>query len=385
MPGPPKDLEFEGDVIVRKDATVCEDLLVKGRIEGDYPHSHPHGHPHTHDHGELTSTHNLTTDIDHNQLANFETGKHRIHNDDTTSPIELWSSKRILIEIERVDNPGKEDPEVDHSLLLNTHNLTTDIDHSLISNAHNLSTDINHDLITNTHNLTTNISHDQIADFVSDEHVNHRPGLSGDYTVGEYRFELFKGLITKIRKYFPLSVPEIKKYKILVSLDDDRRLWNIVKPEDTAIGVGQKDYTRFGLFRWKINLPSGYKILDATVAYYVITSQDGVPNSEYWTLDSTNIGPYQTGDPASQYSDVRHGDKKFSGSYPSVFPSWKKRNITSWIKWYYNHPYYAPGKYFGIKFGPGSGISYDKHYQIRDKYAGDGNEAYIWIKYETNV
>lgn len=52
---------------------------------------------------------------------------------------------------------------IDHSNILNTHNLTTDINHDTLLNGHNLSTDIDHNGLTNTHNLTTDINHNSIA------------------------------------------------------------------------------------------------------------------------------------------------------------------------------------------------------------------------------
>jgi len=52
---------------------------------------------------------------------------------------------------------------INHNLLMNTHNLTTDIDHDTITNNHNLTTDIDHDTILNNHNLTTDIDHDAIT------------------------------------------------------------------------------------------------------------------------------------------------------------------------------------------------------------------------------
>ena len=41
-----------------------------------------------------------------------------------------------------------DDLGIDHNLLTNTHNLTTDIDHNSLTNTHNLTTDISHDSIT---------------------------------------------------------------------------------------------------------------------------------------------------------------------------------------------------------------------------------------------
>lgn len=51
------------------------------------------------DHDALTNTHNLTTDIDHDQLTNFAIGKHRIINDSGTSATELWSASKINTEL----------------------------------------------------------------------------------------------------------------------------------------------------------------------------------------------------------------------------------------------------------------------------------------------
>jgi len=51
-----------------------------------------------------------------------------------------------------------DESEIDHNLLLNTHDLTTDIDHNSITNTHNLTTDINHNSLTN---------------YDSDKHIDH--------------------------------------------------------------------------------------------------------------------------------------------------------------------------------------------------------------------
>jgi len=66
------------------------------------------------------------------------------------------------------------------------HNLTTDIDHNDLTNTHNLSTDIDHDGLTNTHNLTTDINHDALTNFTSDEHFIQTAIESlGTVTVGD--------------------------------------------------------------------------------------------------------------------------------------------------------------------------------------------------------
>lgn len=61
---------------------------------------------------------------------------------------------------------------IDHNLLLNTHNLTTDIDHNSITNTHNLTTDIDHNSITNTHDLTTDIDHTSIQNIGTNSHAS---------------------------------------------------------------------------------------------------------------------------------------------------------------------------------------------------------------------
>lgn len=48
----------------------------------------------------------------------------------------------------------------------------TDVDHNSITNTHNLTTDIDHNSITNTHNLTTDINHDNLTGFVANEHLD---------------------------------------------------------------------------------------------------------------------------------------------------------------------------------------------------------------------
>ncbi len=89
------------------------------------------------DHNVLTNTHNLTTDIDHDTITNT-------HNLTT---------------------------DVDHNTITNTHNLTTNIDHDTITNTHNLTTDVDHGAITNTHNLTTDIDHGVITGLGDDDHT----------------------------------------------------------------------------------------------------------------------------------------------------------------------------------------------------------------------
>jgi len=65
-----------------------------------------------------------------------------------------------------------DESEIDHNLLLNTHDLTTDIDHNSITNTHNLTTDIDHNSITNTHNLTTDIDHTTIQNIGTNSHLD---------------------------------------------------------------------------------------------------------------------------------------------------------------------------------------------------------------------
>ena len=47
------------------------------------------------DHDTITNNHNLTTDIDHNQLTNYAVGQHRVINDAGTESTELWSASQI--------------------------------------------------------------------------------------------------------------------------------------------------------------------------------------------------------------------------------------------------------------------------------------------------
>lgn len=102
------------------------------------------------DHDVLTNTHNLTTDIDHNSLTNT----HNL----TTS--------------------------IDHNTITNNHNLTTDIDHNTITNNHNLTTDIDHDTITNTHNLTTDVDHATINNLNSTNYTHLTAANHTDLTDG---------------------------------------------------------------------------------------------------------------------------------------------------------------------------------------------------------
>lgn len=124
------------------------------------------------DHNTILNNHNLTTDIDHDALTNFETDEHFI-----------WATVSATI---------------DHDTIINTHNLTTDIDHGSVSGLgdddhsqyHNdtrgdaryyqksevdaafvtFSGTIDHDTIINTHNLTTDIDHDQLTNYAVNEH-----------------------------------------------------------------------------------------------------------------------------------------------------------------------------------------------------------------------
>lgn len=90
------------------------------------------------DHDSITNTHNLTTDIDHDQLLNFTASEHFT------------------------------EASIDHDNITNTHNLTTDIDHDTLTNAHNLTTDIDHDQLTNytssEHFLKSDINLDDLGD-----------------------------------------------------------------------------------------------------------------------------------------------------------------------------------------------------------------------------
>ena len=60
-------------------------------------------------HNNLQNTHNLTTDIDHNQLTNYNVTEHRIINDAGTSLTELWSASKISSELD-----GKADTSHTH-------------------------------------------------------------------------------------------------------------------------------------------------------------------------------------------------------------------------------------------------------------------------------
>jgi hypothetical protein len=50
-------------------------------------------------HNSLQNTHNLTTDIDHNQLTNYNITQHRVINDSTTTTTNLWSGSKINTEL----------------------------------------------------------------------------------------------------------------------------------------------------------------------------------------------------------------------------------------------------------------------------------------------
>ena len=138
------------------------------------------------DHNNILNSHNLTTDIDHNALTNYTITEHRIINDSSILNTDLWSASKINSELgNKEDNLTfstgltntaqtitTNDSQINHNILQNTHNLTTDIDHDTITNNHNLTTDIDHNTITNNHNLTTDIDHDLLTNFVADEHID---------------------------------------------------------------------------------------------------------------------------------------------------------------------------------------------------------------------
>ena len=47
------------------------------------------------DHNTINNTHNLTTDIDHDQTTNYQIGEHRVINDSSSGSIDLWSAEKI--------------------------------------------------------------------------------------------------------------------------------------------------------------------------------------------------------------------------------------------------------------------------------------------------
>ncbi len=51
------------------------------------------------DHDALANTHNLTTDIDHNQLTNYDAAEHRTINDAGTAATDLFSAQKIINEL----------------------------------------------------------------------------------------------------------------------------------------------------------------------------------------------------------------------------------------------------------------------------------------------
>lgn len=240
---------------------------------------------------------------------------------------------------------------------------------------------VDHSKLENTHNLTTDIDHDQLSGFEILEHINHGIGLTTDFTVGDIRLDFNHGLLVKFRKMVP--VPPIEEYttKYKVLNENDRRLRDVVLEDDVIVSIGwitDRQYT--GLFRWQINIPKGSMISDATIAYYVGAAGDTLPNTRYAMFDSTNMGPFEINDPASQFASLK--DEKCSGYYPGTM-GWKKRNITSWLKWFIENPHYDSGKWFGVKFVDGENVpATNDVYWITDRFAGDGNEVYIWIKYE---
>lgn len=240
---------------------------------------------------------------------------------------------------------------------------------------------VDHSKLENTHNPTTDIDHDQLTGFEILEHINHGIGLTTDFTVGDLRFDFNHGLLVKFRKM--VSVPPIEEYttKYKVLNENDRRLRDAVLEDDIKVSIGWiADLQYTGLFRWQINIPKGSMISDATIAYHVGATGDTLPNTRYAMFDSTNIGPFEIRDAASQFAALR--DEKFSGNYPGTM-GWKKRNITSWLKWFVENPDYDSGKWFGVKFVDGENVpATNDIYWITDRFAGDGNESYIWIKYE---
>jgi len=102
------------------------------------------------DHDILDNTHNLTTDIDHDALTNYVAIEHLD-----------WSADQGATNINDANITATAITQhvafIDHDSLLNTHNLTTSIDHNTITNNHNLTTDIDHDALTN---------------FVANEHID---------------------------------------------------------------------------------------------------------------------------------------------------------------------------------------------------------------------
>jgi hypothetical protein len=103
-------------------------------------------------HNNLLNTHNLTTDIDHDQLTNYVIGQHRIINDLGTLTTELWSANKISSELATKEeiltfNNGltrttntisTNDSEIDHNALLN-YNIAN---HRVINDASTTSTDL---------------------------------------------------------------------------------------------------------------------------------------------------------------------------------------------------------------------------------------------------
>jgi len=173
------------------------------------------------DHDNLTNTHNLTTDINHNTLLNYLAAEHINWN---INGAETIHDGRVP-----ASNVTQHEGSIDHNNLQNTHDLTTDIDHDTITNNHNLTTDIDHDTLTNylasehvdwaangaetlhdnrvvasnitqheasidhdnllnSHNLTTDIDHDGLLNFVANEHIDW--SISGPQTLHNARVTL---------------------------------------------------------------------------------------------------------------------------------------------------------------------------------------------------
>jgi len=133
------------------------------------------------DHDTILNGHNLTSDIDHDQLTNYAIGQHRVINDGGTGSTDLWSAEKLdshlddFTDHESESNPhgtGLDDidnvtisSEADDEVLAYDNGTSewinqTPLEAGLATPADiaTFSGTIDHDTINNTHNLTTDIT-----------------------------------------------------------------------------------------------------------------------------------------------------------------------------------------------------------------------------------
>lgn len=112
------------------------------------------------DHNSLANTHNLTTDIDHDQLTNFVANEHFLQSAITaiSSGVGNGLVKTALGTLSVIT-----DSSANWDLAYGWG------DHSIVG-YFDQSSDVDHNATTNTHNLTTDIDHDALTNFAANEH-----------------------------------------------------------------------------------------------------------------------------------------------------------------------------------------------------------------------